>query len=60
MINKMSLNNKCPGLIYNSSYDNSDEEPLRVTVLAGCHVTMVEQFNIIMQLMKRPFVITFC
>ena len=55
MINKMSLNNRCPGLIYNSSHDNNDEEPLRVTVLAGCHVTIVEQFNIIMQLIILTF-----
>ena len=57
---KMALKNRCPGLIYNSSYDNGDIEPLRVAVLDGCRLTQVDDFNIIMNTIKRSFVITYC
>ena len=61
----MSLNMKCPGLIYwNNLYENAsnaiDIAPLRVAVLNGCHLTLVDYFNIIMASMKRPFVLTYC
>ena len=55
----MALNNKCPGLIYNTSYDNSDKEPLRVAVLAGCRLTEVKVFNIIIKAIERPITLTY-
>ena len=61
----MSLNHQCPGLINSISfYDNGSNfnnfAPLRVAVLKGCHLTLVDYFNIIMKAMKRPFVMTYC
>ena len=54
----MSLIQKCPGLI--NSTDHGDIVPLRVAVLNGCYFTLVAFFNIIINAMKRPFILTYC
>ena len=54
----MSVNQQCPGLI--NSEDYGDKIPMRIAVMKGCQLTMVDYFNMIIQAIKIPFNVTFC